>query len=67
MLGPGGAVRRALDEREARRVAEPDRLVQLVLHGARPPRGDHRAQSNCRLVLPLIHFIPDLLTYSMPF
>jgi hypothetical protein len=28
--------------------------------------GWHRAQSNCRFVLPLIHFITDSLSYSVP-
>ena len=26
----------------------------------------HRARSHCRSVLPLVHFIPDSLTYSVP-
>jgi hypothetical protein len=29
-------------------------------------RGGHRARSHCRFVLPLIHFIPYPLTYSVP-
>jgi hypothetical protein len=28
--------------------------------------GADRARSHCRFVLPLIHFIPDLRTYSPP-
>ena len=28
--------------------------------------GEHRARLHCRFVLPLIHFIPDSLTYSVP-
>ena len=28
--------------------------------------GKFRARSHCRFVLPLIHFIPDSLTYSAP-
>ena len=30
------------------------------------PRRCLRAQSHCRFVLPLIHFTPDSLTYSVP-
>jgi hypothetical protein len=30
------------------------------------PRGAVRARSHCRFVLPLIHFIPDSLTCSVP-
>jgi hypothetical protein len=29
-------------------------------------RGGRRARLHCRFVLPRIHFIPDLLTYSVP-
>jgi hypothetical protein len=29
-------------------------------------RGERRARSHCRVVLPLIHFLPDSLTYSVP-
>jgi hypothetical protein len=28
--------------------------------------GPSRARSHCRVVLPLVHFIPDSLTYSVP-
>jgi hypothetical protein len=28
--------------------------------------GEHRARSHCRFAPPLIHFIPYLLTYSVP-
>jgi hypothetical protein len=31
-----------------------------------PPWGGHWARSRCRFVLPLIHFMPDSLTYSVP-
>jgi MFS family permease len=31
-----------------------------------PAWGTLRARSHCRFVPPLIHFIPDLLTYSVP-
>jgi hypothetical protein len=34
--------------------------------GRQPPQGTARARSHCRFVLPLIHFIPDSLTYSVP-
>ena len=28
--------------------------------------GDDRDRSHCRFVLPFVHVIPDLLTYSVP-
>jgi hypothetical protein len=34
--------------------------------GAEPGQGRTRARSHCRLAPPLIHSIPDLLTYSVP-
>ena len=30
------------------------------------PAGESRARSHCRFVLPLVRFIPDSLTYSVP-
>jgi hypothetical protein len=33
---------------------------------AEAAQGDARARSHCRFVPPLIHCIPDLLTYSVP-
>jgi hypothetical protein len=37
-----------------------------VIHNPADPGGTYRARSHCRFVLPLIHFIPDFLTYSVP-
>ena len=39
---------------------DPETLALLLAAGG------HRARSYCRFVLPLIHFIPGSLTYSVP-
>ena len=45
-----------------------ERLLALGLEGLglEALEGRDRARSHCRFALPLIHFIPDPLTYSVP-
>ena len=54
MHHPSGAARRVPGVRAGRDQAAPGR------------RGGARARSHCRSVPPLIHFMPDSLTYSVP-
>jgi hypothetical protein len=69
--------RSALSDRLAHgqvlRLQQRDRLLPARGQGRRGRRAERqqrpgllRARSHCRFVLPLIHFIPDSLTYSIP-
>ena len=40
--------------------------VVCFVGGVIATAGSARARSHCRFAPPLIHFIPDLLTYSVP-
>ena len=71
--GRGRGARRHHPDRDDRRLAGLPLDVQAAEPRARGlraatarRRGIGRARSHCRVVLPVIHFIPDLLTYSVP-
>jgi hypothetical protein len=55
-------------EESARRAVFTHNLALINAHNAAADRGEHRcrARSHCHVVLPLIHVMPDSLTYSIP-